>query len=106
MFRDDLFAASTDRVIEPVETPAGKTFVRTLMVGEKDRFDTQAAKSKMFRAHLVLACCCDEQGRPEFQEPDLYRINDLPMSFIEPIVDAALKLNRIGVEDSETIRKN
>jgi len=105
-FRDSLFAAPADRTIEKVDTPAGPTFVRSLMVGEKDAFDTSAAKDGMFRARLIVACCCDEHGRPEFQSSDVHRVNDLPVSFVEPIVDAAIRVNRIGPGDAESIRKN
>lgn len=105
-FRDELFSRPADRVIEPVETPAGPTFVRTLMCGEKDSFDLGAAKDGMFRARLILACCCDEHGRPEFGAEDLRRVNDLPVHQVEPIVDAAIRLNKIGPGDAEAIRKN
>ena len=106
MFRDQLFARPADRTIEPVETPAGTTYVRTLMVGEKDQFDVGAAKDQMFRARLVVACCCDQYGHPEFAPGDVFRVNDLPVHFVEPIVDAAIRLNRIGPGDAESIRKN
>ena len=105
-FRDTVFSRPTERTIEPVETPAGRTYVRTLMVGEKDQFDIVAAKDKMFRAHLLVACCCDEAGRPEFTQDDLHRLNDQPVHLVEPIIDAAIRLNRIGPEDAEAIRKN
>lgn len=106
MFKEALFAASADRIIEPVETPAGKTYIRSLMAGEKDKFDVGASKDGMFRAHIVVASCCNEHGVPEFNGGDLLRINDLPLHLVEPIVDAAIKLNRIGPGDAEAIRKN
>jgi hypothetical protein len=106
MFRDDLFAQPAGRTIEPVETPAGRTFIRSLMAGEKDRFDIAAAKSGEFRARLVQASCCTEAGQLEFTEADLHRINDLPLHLIEPIVDAAIRLNKIGPGDAEVLRKN
>lgn len=105
-FRDDLFSHPSERTIEAVETPAGTTYVRTLMVGEKDRFDVSSAKDGQFRARLVMACCCDEQGRPVFQDGDVHRLNDMPVHLLEPIVDAAIRLNKIGPQDAEAIRGN
>lgn len=106
MFRDQLFNQPAIRTIEPVETPAGRTYVRSLMAGEKDEFDKLAVKDGKFRARLVVACCCDEHGQAEFQPGDVHRVNDMPLHLIEPIVDAAIRLNRIGPGDAEAIRKN
>ena len=50
MFRDDLFAQPTGRTIEPIETPAGTVLSRSMMAGEKDKFDLAAAKDGKFRA--------------------------------------------------------
>ena len=105
MFRDTLLKTPQHKV-EPVETPAGKTFVRTITAGEKDEFDRQASKDGKFRCRLVMLCCCSEDGKPEFTNLDLPALDDLPVTVLEPIVDAALSLNRIGAKDAEEIRKN
>lgn len=105
-FRDELFAQPAERTIESVETPAGKTFVRSLMAGEKDKFDRAAHQRGRFRARLIVACCCDEGGNPIFNEADIPRLDDMPVPLIEPIVDAAIRVNRMSPEDAEAIRKN
>ena len=105
MFKQALFE-SNGREIEAVETPSGKTHVRCLTVKEKDAYDVAARKSGEFRALLLVACCCNEDGEPEFDEFDVGRINQLPVWKIEPIIDAAMKINRFNQEDAEAIRKN
>lgn len=105
MFRDSLLKGSPHKV-EPVETPAGKTFVRTITAGEKDEFDRQASKDGKFRCRLVMLSCCKEDGSPEFTNLDLPALDELPVTVLEPIVDAAIALNRIGQRDAEEIRKN
>lgn len=106
MFKDTLYSQPAGRTIEPVQTPAGLTYVRTLMTGEKDQLEIESGKDKMIRAHIIVACCCDEHGNAEFTKADLYRLNDQPVHLIEPIVEAAIRLNRIGPDDAEIIRKN
>ena len=57
-------------------------------------------------ARLVQATVCDEAGQLVFTEADIPRLNDLPLYLIEPLVDAAIRINKIGPGDSEAIRKN
>ena len=104
-FRDALIH-SDGRRIEPVETPAGPTFVRTITAGEKDEFDREARKDGKFRCRLVLLCCCDQDGRPEFTNHDLPVLDALPLATVEPIVEAAIRVNRMAEADAETLRKN
>jgi hypothetical protein len=105
-FRAAFFAAPVGRRVEPVETAFGTVHVRELMTGEKDAFDTTATKDKMFRARLVVACCCDEQGRPMFSESDVHSLNQRPLAQVEPIVDAAMRLNGMRAEDAGLAEKN
>lgn len=107
MFRDALLQqAQTGRRIEPVETPAGRTFVRTITAGEKDEFDREAQKDGKFRCRLVMLCCCTEDGRAEFTNLDLPALDELPVAVVESIVDAAIRINRMSPADAETLRKN
>ncbi len=105
MFREQLLS-QTSRVIEPVVTPCGLTFVRSLTAGEKDRYDLEARKDGKYRCRLVLAACCTEDGRPEFGAQDLPAIDALPVHAIEPIVEAAMRVNRFTEADAEELRKN
>lgn len=106
MFKEQLFAIPPERTIRTVHTPAGITFVRSMTVGEKDAYDLAVQKDGGHRARLLVACCCTERGEPEFDEFDIGKINSLPVSAVEAIVDAAIQVNRLGPGDAEAIRKN
>ncbi len=106
MFRETLFAVDCSRAIVPVETEHGRTYVRSLTVAEKDAFDTAVQADKQYRARILIACCCDERGEPEFDELDVGRLNLLPVRLVEPLVDAAIAVNRLRPEDAEAFRKN
>lgn len=106
-FKESLFSICPDRAIEPVETPAGTTYVRTITVREKDEFDKAVQEAGgVSRAHILIHFCCKEDGSPEFDEFDANRIGDLPAGVVEPIINAALKLNKLSGEDVEAVRKN
>lgn len=107
MFKESLFAFQASRQIEEVETLAGLAYVRSLTIAEKDEFDraTDGGK-KDVRAQLLIACVCDHDGNPEFSEFDLSRLNGLPAHVAEPLIDAAMKVNKFSVEDREALRKN
>lgn len=100
--------AGARRIVEPVNTPAGPVFVHSLTAGEKDRFDIGHAKAKgeHFRARLTVASTRDEDGNSIFDEDEIEAISNWPTSLIEPIVDAALRINRMTDKDSEALAKN
>lgn len=104
MSRDALLG-STARKVEPVDTPAGQFFVRTLTAGEKDRLDRFIQKGQ-FRSRMLLAACCSEDGRSYFTEQDIPALDQVTMDVVEPIVDAAIRLNRMMPEQAEDLRKN
>ena len=107
MFKEQLFSICPDRRIEPVETPAGRTYVRTITVAEKDEYDQAAEKAGgLSRPHLLIAFCCKEGGEPEFDEFDAVRLGELPAGVVEPIITAGLALNKFRREDVEDVRKN
>jgi hypothetical protein len=103
-FRDTLLS-SDGRKIEPVETPAGLTHVRTMTAGEKDEFDRQASKDGKFRCRLVLVCCCTPDGHAEFTNLDLPALDAMPVATLEPIVNAAMRINHLMPEDVDELRK-
>lgn len=105
MFRESAFA-HPKVIVEPVETPAGPTFVRVVTVGEKDEFDRGFREDGKFRPRLILLACCKEDGSPEFTIGDLPTIEALPLTVMEPIIDAALSINRIGPKEQDDLRKN
>jgi hypothetical protein len=106
--RESFFAIPPEITTEPVVIRGEKYFVRALTVGEKDKWELENGKegATSMRARLVVATVCDESGAPVFKAGDVHRLADYPVSVVEPLVDAALKLNRITKEDVEELEKN
>lgn len=108
MFRDQLFAISIAPKIEPVDTPAGRAFIRSFSAGEKDKLEADVRKdpSVSFRARLIVLGCCNEDGSQAFLPGDVHRIADYPISILEPLVEAIVRLNKLSPEDVEGLEKN
>jgi hypothetical protein len=104
-FRDQ-FLKAKEPAPEPPDTEFGRVFLRTMTAGEKDELESEHGKDGKLRARVVMACCCDEGGRLLFGPRDLAAIDDLPLSVVEPIFDAAVKVNRMLPKDREALRKN
>lgn len=105
MFKQVLFE-DDGREVRKVEDYSPEIYVRTLTVAEKDAFANEVEKHGDLRARMLIAACCDEGGNPQFDEFDIGRINQLASWKVEPIIDAAIKLNRMGHRDAEALRKN
>jgi len=107
-FRDDFFAkASEPMPVEEVETAAGLVVIHCLTAGEKDRYDLAVQKDPgSYRARLVQATARDHDGHLRFREDDVQRLSTMPLPVIEPLVDAAIKVNRMSAKDLEDLRKN
>lgn len=102
--RESFFAIPSTGAVEPVETPAGTAYVRTITVGEKDRLELED-KGVSFRARLLVLCVCDEGGAPVFRAGDAHRIADYPLHIVEPLVEAALRVNKFSKEDVDGLEK-
>lgn len=108
--REAFFASAPAPITEDVPSPWGGGFIRVRQVtaGERDRWESGVyGKDKgQIRASLVVASCVDADGVPLFTLADIPRIAALPAYAIEPIVDAAGRLNAIRAEDVDTLAKN
>lgn len=110
----EAFLAATEFPRELVDIPAlgGAVYVRVMSAAEKDRMDGEQVAAKgtqrfeHFRSRLVVACACDEAGRPLFTRDDLPVLSALPVSVLEPIVEAAIRINRLGPGELDALRKN
>lgn len=107
-FREQFFAAAPEPAVEEVATPAGVVHVRAMDAGEKDRFDREhhRAKGARFRARLVAATARDAEGRPLFGREDLERLDACPVPYLEPLVDAAIRVNKLSDAEREAVEKN
>jgi hypothetical protein len=104
------FLACPPPKVEQVDVPelGDFVFVRALTAGERDQFEVQHVKSKEkdFRARLVAATACDGVGSRLFTEADVPTLSNLPAAVLEPLVQAATKINRLSADDVEDLRKN
>jgi hypothetical protein len=108
MFRDQFFAAiSAVPEHEEVQSAAGPVRVTCLTAGEKDRYDVAVAKEpETFRSRLVAMTARDGEGHRVFRDEDIPRLSTMPLPVIEPLVDAAMRVNRMGAKDVEALEKN
>jgi hypothetical protein len=107
-FKTQFFQAAPEVAPERVETPAGPVLVYPLTVGEKDRLDraNARAKGRRFRARLVIATARDADGRSLFADEDLEQLDALPASYLEPLVEAAVRVNSMSDDVREADEKN
>jgi hypothetical protein len=86
----------------------GSVYVRVLRSGEKDALEAKftETKNKNFRARLVVAVVCDEHGEKLFKEADILVLAQHSAAALEPIVEAAMRLNRWTKTDIESLEKN
>ena len=95
---------------EDVEIPGyGSAKVKVLTQAEKDKFDL-ALETKSdrvgFRARLIVASVIDERGALVFDEDAIPKLMGLPAYVLEPIVDVALRINRLSKQDQDALAKN
>jgi hypothetical protein len=107
--REQFFAAVPPPKAEDVEVPGmGVVRVRTLTAGERCKLE-DASRGKGvegFRARIVVASVVGEDGKPLFGYEDVQRLSDTPAYVLEPIVDAAVRLNAMSAADVSELEKN
>jgi hypothetical protein len=89
----------------------GSCYVRAMSAGERDEFEVAHSKSrsKDFRARLVACTVCDESGDLVFQPADIPALSALSAATLQPLVTAAVEVNRLSeadVKDLEDAAKN
>jgi hypothetical protein len=92
----------------PCPALGGSVWIRTVSAGERDRFEERhlALKHRDYRARILVLCSCDEAGQPLFTDADVAALSALPAQVLDPIVEAASKLNGVGGEAREEARGN
>ncbi len=110
--RDLILAAGAARPVERVEVPewGGAVFVRTMSGAERDAFELATAPPlgtfANLRARLVALCACDEGGARLFEDADAARLGELDARALDRVFAAARRLNALGADDYEQIKKN
>lgn len=99
--RDDFFNNAPPLRNEQVEVPelGGAVYVRKITARERDEFEHRMQRMKRrknaggSRAQLVILAAVDEERRPLFTQDDAERLDGMPSSALEPIVNAYLRIN-------------
>lgn len=94
---------------EEVDVPGlGVVWVKKLNAGEQDRFEVANAEAKAadFRARMVSAVCIDPRGAMLFSGEDIPALTLFDAEVLDPIVEAALRINKFSKKDQEALRKN
>ena len=106
----EAFFLSRQPQLERVDVPdlGSYVWVRPMSAGERDAFEVAHEKSggKDFRARLTAAVCCDETGKPLFDAACVPSLSQLPASTLQPIVEAAIRINRLSAADVKELEKN
>lgn len=112
MLTKELLLRKVDLESAEVEIPGvGTARVRAMTANERDRFEYLASVGekvgrRTFRALLACFTLCDERGHRILEEKDLQALGDLPATTLDPITEAALRLNKISGGDVDELEKN
>jgi hypothetical protein len=93
---------------EEVKLPDGETvIVRCMTVAERDRMERayQDAGKVDFRARLIVSTVCDADGVLVLTPADFAEVGNLPFSDAELIVEAAIRMNRMGDDEKAELGK-
>jgi len=107
--REDFFRLIPAPKTEEVEVKGVGTFrVRMLSAGERDAFEAEAIKASVpnGRARLLAATVVDSDDKPLFRVEDVPSIAGKSAKHLEPLVNAAMRLNAITDRDFEELEKN
>lgn len=110
--RAHILAALAPLEVERVEVPewGGVVFVRAMSGAERDAFELATAPPlgtfANLRARLVALCACEEDGTRLFLDADAAQLGTLDARALDRIFQAARRLNALGADDFEQIKKN
>jgi hypothetical protein len=94
---------------ETVAAFGGTVCVRTLTGAERETFVSgydAHRKAGTIRAALLVACVCDDAGKPLFAAADVPALNELSGVEVERCFDAACRLNGFGAKAEADLRGN
>src|SRR4051812_49072710 len=108
--RDAFMAAAPALKSEVVNVAGlgGSVKVRELTAGARDRFEEQHLKAKRanFRARLVAWTVVDDDGVRLFDDNDLLSLASMPASTLDPIAEAATRVNALSTAEVEELEGN
>jgi hypothetical protein len=104
-----LAAAAGGRRREKVSVPelGGDAYVQVITAAQRERWEDafvgKAAHPRIVRPLLVAMAACDGRGVPLFTEDDVHAIAGLPITVVEPLFDAAVRINKVAAADVEKL---
>ncbi len=106
--KEAFLAAAPALKSEEVEVPGGSVIVRELTAGERDKFEEQHLKAKRanFRARLTAWSVRDEAGARTFADSDISALTGLAASLLDPIAEAATRVNALSSKEVEELEGN
>jgi hypothetical protein len=123
MLTKEQIKSASDRPREfvpvPEWCPAGETFdpskhgvyVGTMSGRQRDRFEARIVADRDsgnsdWRALLAVYAVQDAEGKPLFTDADIEWLGDKGYSALQPIFDAAVRLNKLSQTDQQELVKN
>ncbi|MGI9458430.1 MAG: hypothetical protein ACR2NF_00390 [Pirellulales bacterium] len=106
--------AAKDETIVSLDVPewGGEIGLRAMTVGERDQYENEfmAAKAKdkgveNFRTKFLVACICDEDGKPVFDRSDINALSKKSIQVVNRVWNAAMSHNALSNEDVEELAK-
>jgi len=120
MFDKEAFFKFDDVKIEKVECPEwgdfGKQiYIRTMSGRARDTYETGIYNSKKddsesflynMRASLVVACCCDKEGKLHFEPEDVDKLGEMSGAVLDRLYDKSKGMSKMSDEDVEEMEKS
>jgi len=99
-------------VIGKVTVPAlgGDVHIAKLSAAGRDRLTAAMINlgkpDSCYHATVALVACCDDAGKKLFTEADLKWLAELDAELLEPVVEEANRLYRIGKEEADKVKNS
>ena len=91
---------------EPVKIGEHTIYVREVSALARGKFESaneEADFNATIRPRWVAMTACDEQGDLLFDDGDIEAIGQMPLSIVNAIFDAALRINGLGKEAQKSL---
>jgi hypothetical protein len=104
MSAENFFAAAPKCTVVEVEDYEG-VYARELSAGEKDIWEKNFGKDDV-RTRTVILCVCDANGNRVLNTKDhKKKVADLPVTYIDAVLEAFKKANHLDAEEAKGIEK-
>lgn len=102
--------AANDARITKLEVPewGGEVYLRAMSGRDRDQFEQRVQGKQLSNIRAVLASLslCDSEGKRLFNDNEIELLGAKSAAALDRVFSEALKLNRIGAQDVEDLKKN